>query len=177
MFRKLWIVFSILLMGSGLVFSADPEVVSSVDLNLYQGKWYEIARFPNAFQSQGSRNVIANYTIRSDGLIGVDNSCLEKNGTVSRVNGVARIDDQKTRAKLGVSFFDILGYRPIWGDYWILGLGKNYSYSVVGDRSRKYAWILSRTPKLPDRELAEARAVLDRNGYDSKRLEYTIQVE
>jgi lipocalin len=40
---------------------AELEVVPSVDLNRYAGKWYEIARLPNRFQNQCAGNVTANY--------------------------------------------------------------------------------------------------------------------
>jgi apolipoprotein D and lipocalin family protein len=46
-------------------------------------------------------------------------------------------------AKLRVSFF-----RPIYGDYWILDLDPDYRWVLVGEPSRKYAWILARAPDL-----------------------------
>jgi apolipoprotein D and lipocalin family protein len=156
---------------SALIFAADPVTVERVDLSRYVGQWYEVARLPNAFEDENSVNLNALYTLNSDGTIRVENRCY-LNGKLQKVIGLARVDDPKTNAKLGVSFFDVLGFRPVWGDYWILGLGANYTYSVVGDRSRKFAWILSRTPVLAPALMAEAKAVLARNGYDVSRLIY-----
>jgi apolipoprotein D and lipocalin family protein len=53
--------------------------------------------------------------------------------------------DKKTNAKIKVSFF-----WPFSGDYWIIDLEENYEYAVVGHPSRKYLWILSRTPEMDD---------------------------
>ena len=36
----------------------------------------------------------------------------------------------------------------VWGDYWILALPTDYRYVVVGEPSRTYLWILSRTPRM-----------------------------
>ena len=56
------------------------------------------------------------------------------------------------------------------GDYWIIQLGEQYEYAVVGHPGRKYLWILSRTPKM---EPAMYEQICDRlieQGYDPKRL-------
>ena len=47
------------------------EVVQSVDLNRYVGRWYEIARLPNSFQKKCADAVTANYTKRAGGKIEV----------------------------------------------------------------------------------------------------------
>ncbi len=48
----------------------------------------------------------------------------------------------------------------VWGDYWIVALDGDYHWAVVGERSRKYLWIQSRTRTLGaavnNRLLAEA---------------------
>lgn len=151
------------------IYASDPATVQEVDLSKYLGKWHEIARLPNAFEAADAQEITATYSLNSDNTLRVENSCYV-NGKLEKVVGVARIEDPKSKAKLGVSFFDILGFRPIWGDYWILGLGPNYSYSVVGDRARKYAWILSRTPALGEKEMDEAITILKNNGFDVTRL-------
>ena len=65
------------------------------------------------------------------------------------------------------SFFRIFGIRPIWGAYWVLAIDADYAVAVVGDAKQKYAWILSRTPNLPEDRMQDAIAVLTRNGYDT----------
>ena len=81
-------------------------------------------------------------------------------------NAIARVADSGTNAKLQVSFFSLLGWRPIWGDYWVLALGPDYEYAVVGEPGRQYGWILARTPTLP----AATREAIDHqlrvHGYD-----------
>ena len=122
---------------------SELEVVSSVDLSRYVGRWYEIARLPNRFEKKCADSVTATYALRPDGKIEVVNRCRKSSGQYTTAKGKAKIVDKKTNAKLKVTFF-----WPFYGDYWILDLGSNYEYAVVGDPSREYLWILSRTPQI-----------------------------
>lgn len=124
------------------------QVVPYVDLKRYTGTWYEIARYPNRFQKNcfGSR---ATYRLRDDGRISVLNECFEGSplGESRQAKGTARIVDPATNARLKVSFF-----WPFSGDYWIIELGENYEYAVVGHPDRTYLWILSREKTMDDEQ-------------------------
>ncbi|MBN1783335.1 lipocalin family protein [bacterium] len=152
-----------------------PATVDTVDLNRYAGLWYEIAKIPNRFQKQCAGNTTAMYTLREDGGIDVVNRCGKENGDMSEARGVARIADPVTCAKLRVSFVSFLGWRPFWGNYWIIGLDGDYRWAVVGDPSRKYGWILSRTPQLAEADRHEANRILTEQGYDPGRFVDTDQ--
>jgi apolipoprotein D and lipocalin family protein len=156
---------------------SSPVTVNSVDLNRYTGLWYEIAKIPNRFQKNCSRNTTANYKLREDGRIDVTNKCIEENGDTNEVNGIAQIVDTASNAKLEVSFVRILGIQLFWGDYWIIGLDKDYKYAIVGTPSRKYGWILSRTPKLPSDTINNIFDILKKQGYNIKDFVMTPQTE
>lgn len=147
------------------------DVVESVDLGSYTGRWYEIARYPNSFE-RGCVGVTADYTLRQDGRINVLNTCVEGNfdGDVRTIQGIARVVDEETNAKLAVTFFG-----PFEGDYWILELGNDYEYAVVGDPSRKFLWILSREPILDGSLYDDIVSRLPEKGFDPERLEVVLQ--
>ncbi|MDJ0764987.1 MAG: lipocalin family protein [Myxococcota bacterium] len=147
------------------------QTVSKVDLLRYTGTWFEIASYPQRFQ-EGCTGTTAIYTLREDGEIGVVNRCRKGSlqGKVDSAEGRARVVDETTNAKLEVTFF-----WPFWGDYWIIDLGENYEYAVVGHPGRDYLWILSRTPTMDD---AVYKGILDRlqvKGYQLDRLRKTQQ--
>ena len=119
------------------------EVVPHVELEKYLGKWYEIAHLPAKFE-EGCNETTATYTLSKDGSISVLNQST-KNGKIKQAKGKAKVVDKNSNAKLKVTFF-----WPFYGDYWIIKLGNDYDYSVVGTPNRKYLWILSRTPHLDD---------------------------
>jgi apolipoprotein D and lipocalin family protein len=85
--------------------------------------------------------------LRQDGKIDVINQCTKgtQGSELSSVQGTAWVVDTKTNAKLRVRFF-----WPFTGDYWIIDLGENYEYAVVGHPSRSYLWILSRKPEMEE---------------------------
>jgi apolipoprotein D and lipocalin family protein len=141
-------------------------VVPRVDLARYLGTWHEIARYPNRFQ-EGCYASTATYTLRDDGRIDVLNQCREggPDGSVRSAKGIAKIVDGETNAKLRVSFF-----RPFYGDYWIIDLGPEYEYAAVGHPSRRYLWILSRTPTMEESTYREILGRLADLGYEPQRL-------
>ena len=117
----------------------DNSVIDHVDLNRYLGSWYEIARFDHGFE-RGMYATKAHYTLKEDGSIEVVNSGY-KNGKFKQSVGKAKLTD--TPALLRVSFFG-----PFYSDYRILMLDPDYQYALVGSKSQKYLWILSRTPEM-----------------------------
>lgn len=140
------------------------RTVGSLDINRYEGLWYEIARYENSFE-RGMTRVTATYTLCSDGRIRVENAGY-KNGVRKRAVGRAYCPDIREPGKLKVSFF-------LWfySDYYVLELDEeNYSYALVGSSSDKYLWILSRTPSLSPRITDRLLSLAKSRGYDVSRL-------
>ena len=145
------------------------QVVPHVDLKRYVGTWYEIARFPHRFQ-EGCAESSATYTLLEGGKVGVLNQCLKgPERKLSSAKGKAWVVDKETNAKLRVSFF-----WPFSGDYWIIDLGENYEYAVVGHPSRKYLWILSRTPQIDEGLYQRILDNLQKQSYDVSKLIRTV---
>ncbi len=149
----------------------ELETVAHVDLNRYIGLWYEVVRLPQRFEKDCT-GVTASYALRDDGKISVENRCrkFSLDGEEKIARGKAKIEDTTTQAKLKVSFF-----WPFWGDYWILELGENYEYAVVGAPDRESLWILSRTPKMDERLIQEILSRRALQGFDVTKIERTIQ--
>jgi apolipoprotein D and lipocalin family protein len=176
---QFWVVGSLVLLLQGsLVPGASAsgelpplEVVPHLDLQRYLGKWYEVAAIPQSFQKNCVATT-ATYSLRSDGKIDVLNECrkFEFDGKLSRAHGKAWIPNPEQPAKLLVQFF-----WPFRGDYWVIELGDNYEYAVVGHPSRDYLWILSRTAQMDPLKIEEIYGRLSRVGYDLSRIQTTLQ--
>lgn len=138
-----------LLLLSLFVASAHAEeelkTVALLDINRYMGTWHEIARFPNKHQEKCIKTQ-AVYSLGNDNEISIKNSCTLADGSTKEVQGIGRIKDPATRAKLEVNFIPRwlrwLGLG--WGKYWVIELDPNYQYVVVSEPKREYLWILSR---------------------------------
>jgi apolipoprotein D and lipocalin family protein len=142
--------------------------VQYVELDKYLGRWYEIAAFPQSFE-RGCSHTYAEYSLNNDGSIHVKNTCI-KDGKVKVANGKATVTDTKTNAKLTVQFF-----WPFKGKYWIIGLGHDYSYALVGHPNRKYLWILGRKPIMDSQTYNHLVALAAGKGFDVRNLVRTAQ--
>jgi len=142
--------------------SAIPEPAKSVDLNRYLGRWYEIGRYEAKFQKD-CEAVSADYSLNENGTIKVINTCRKNSvdGKLTTATGKAKIVDSVSGAKLKVSFFG-----PFYGDYWVLDHGDDYQWSIVGEPSGRYLWILSRDPRPPEAVKTMLRRRVEELGYD-----------
>jgi apolipoprotein D and lipocalin family protein len=169
--HRITFLFSVLVGALALAGATTPlRTVERVDLNRYVGKWYEIARYPNRFENSCDRDVTAEYSRRNDGKIRVLNSCVTAAGKLKRAEGTAIVVDTQTNAQLKVTFF-----WPFYGKYWVIDLGPNYEYAVVGEPSRKYLWILSRSPKLPEATYHDILQRIAQQSYETAKLVPTRQ--
>ncbi|QSZ42157.1 hypothetical protein GJV85_08540 [Sulfurimonas aquatica] len=146
---------------------APLQTVEKVNIDSYLGTWYEIARYEHFFE-KGCTNARATYSLKDDGDINVLNECI-KEGKLSQANGVAYATDE-SNSKLKVSFF-----RPFYGNYWILMLGDEYEYALIGDPSREYLWILSRENKISQELKSSILSKLPEFGYTQDKLLWTEQ--
>ena len=153
----------------GLAQSREPA--RAVDLNRYLGRWYEQGRYEQWFQ-RDCEGVTADYALQGDGKIRVVNACRQGavNGPVKTAEATARVVEGSGGAKLKVSFFWL-----VEGDYWVLDHAPDYSWSIVGDGSGKYLWLLTRARTITDERYRQLTARAASFGYDIARVRRTAQ--
>ena len=158
---------------SGPLSGAAPRVAvepaKPVDLSRYAGRWHEQGRY-EAFFQRGCEGVTADYSPLPDGRIKVVNACREGSpqGRLSSIEGVATPVAGSRGAKLKVSFFG-----PFAGDYWVLDRAPDYSWSIVGDGSGRYLWLLTRQARPGEAAYRALLARAGRLGYDVTRVRRT----
>jgi apolipoprotein D and lipocalin family protein len=153
-FRSVALVLLALVAGACATRPVAPlPTVDAVDLNRYAGTWHEIALLPNRFQSMCAADTQAHYRLDGD-VVRVTNRCRKANGEIEEATGIAKVVEGSNGARLRVNFF-----RPFYGDYWVLALDRDYRWVLVGEPSRKYAWVLARDPVM---DAATLDATLDR---------------
>ena len=165
--EKFYIIVFITL---GLIISqsvmAQRPYVKNFDLNRYLGTWYEIARFPHSFEKD-LVGVTANYTVRADDKVRVENAGYKGtlDGKRDVAVGKAKLAGNPDEGHLKVSFFLFF-----YADYFIMDMDPDYKWALVGSKSDKYLWILSRAPFMEeetyDMILDKARSL----GYDLTKL-------
>lgn len=145
--------------------------VPHVDLERYVGLWYQVAGYPFG-PSRGLVGITAEYTLLEDGTVRVVNRGFEGgfDGPLDEIEGIARVVDTETNAKLAVSFPSVLG-GLFEGAYWIITLDEtDYQYAVVSDPLRFTLFILSRTPEMAPGQLDAIIADLAGRGFNPERI-------
>ncbi|MGJ0507380.1 MAG: lipocalin family protein [Methylocystis sp.] len=148
-----------------------PQPATSVELNRYLGRWYELGSYPAPFQ-EGCSATHADYSLNTDGSIRVLNSCRKGglSGKEEIAEGRAEVVGGSNNTKLRVSFFC-----PFYGDYWVLDHAPDYSWSIVGEPSGRYLWLLSRSAHPSKSTLKRIEGRAREMGYDMKLLRWTEQ--
>ncbi|MBT9474054.1 MAG: lipocalin family protein [Pseudomonadota bacterium] len=149
-----------------------PPPAKSVDLLRYKGLWHEFARYENAFEDD-CEGVTAEYTPRADGDLSVKNTCREAtlNGPLKVSEGYARPAGDPRGGKLKVSFFG----PALMTNYWVLDRADDYSWAIVGEKSGRFLWILTREARPSAQRRIELIARAKSLGYDTDMLRYTEQ--
>jgi apolipoprotein D and lipocalin family protein len=147
-------------------------VASNFDLTRFQGHCYEIARIPRDYDLD-CHDTVADYRLTTQRELEMHHSCFigSGSGTTNEQNfqAVASVDDASAPAKLTLQ---IGGYAA---SYWVLDVGEDYEYAVIGHPSRTMLWILSRTPDLDRSRYDHALSLATGRGFDVSQLQKTPQ--
>lgn len=125
---------------TGHAVAAEPvRAVETLDIDRYAGQWHEIAHLPVSFQKKCTGDITAQYSLHSEGRIGVVNRCRVADGTLIEAQGTARAV-AGAPGQLQVRFApDWLAWVPwVWADYWVIALDPDYQWAVVGEPDRRY---------------------------------------
>lgn len=147
------------------------QTVSFVDLDRYTGKWYEVARLPARFQ-RDCIGATADYELTGADELSVVNTCYPREGRTRTIRGQAKVH-RGNSARLKVTFDSLFFKLFSWlikADYWIIDLAEDYSYAVVATPNRKYLWILSRKPELPEDLYQRLIERIEAQGFDTERI-------
>ena len=159
--------------------AALPPVntVASLDVPRYMGTWYEIAKFPNRFQTKCVANTRAQYLAQADGSVQVLNSCTTTDGSTIDALGQAKQVGSSTSPKRQVRFAPAwLSWLPmVWGDYWLIDLDTDYQLAAVSDAKREYLWVLSRTPQVNPKAYDALATRLQAQHFEVQKLDRTPQ--
>ncbi|XP_069190559.1 apolipoprotein D-like isoform X3 [Procambarus clarkii] len=156
-------------------------VIRNFNIHQYLGRWYEIERFFNPFQSGDC--VTADYDLLPNGSVSVVNTQLVK-GRLDSLSGIGTPGPDPTEGKLVVNFPDspvgsfttdgLPNYNVVITDY------VNYAvvYSCVSfapGSNYEFSWILSRYPTVPQNFLNQLKEWLKAVNVDSSQYMPTKQ--
>lgn len=162
------LLFGMLL--AGCYESEALEVAKNVDLERLEGRWYEIAKLPRHPQRACTRTTVT-YERRSSDEFRMLTDCQSPNepGGVAHAEAKLIVPDRAEPAKLALDF----GFHK--GEHWIVEVGADHHYLVIGHPTRQYLWILSRQHSLDEQSLDGAIERAGEQQFPVENLEFTEQ--
>lgn len=142
--------------------SKPMKTVDYVDLPRFMGDWYVLAHIP-ASTERDAFNAIESYELGEGNKINTTYTFNKGgfDGERKEMNPTGFVKDTDSNADWRMQFF-----WPIRLEYLIVHLDEGYTQTIIGRSKRDYAWIMARTPSLPDGELDALIAKLGELGYD-----------
>ncbi len=159
-------------LGGCETMSKEPlKTVDFVEIPKFMGRWYVIANIPT-FLEKGAHNATESYRLRDDEAIDVTFKFNKDSfdGPVKEFHPKGFIYDKKTNAEWRMRFI-----WPFLADYLIIDLAPDYSLTVIGVPSRKYVWMMARTPKIDEALYQQTLQKIAAMGFDIAKVEKVPQ--
>jgi apolipoprotein D and lipocalin family protein len=151
-------------LAASAVLTAGPAAAQSrdVDLDRFDGRWFEIARNPNDVQKDCRRAQIdLTPQARADRYDLLVTCTRRADGRVETLRANARVTDTATNAKFRFTLTGLLSFGGLAGqNYWVWDHAPDYSWAIMGlpDRSGWWIWNRSQSPSEATRSRLLARA-------------------
>lgn len=154
--------------GLGQTVTAVPKL----DLNRYMGSWYEIARLPDKKEKQCVGGALVLYAAgEKAGRFQVVSSCQTKGNNVEARNASGKVADKAGDGQLKISYL-----WPFSQKYWVLAVGPEYEWALVGSPDHKTLWILSRTEKMAPEVLLDLEGRAATAGFNRSKIVMVVRV-
>lgn len=167
--RRIGMLMMGLLLGGCAHWGAQPpQSAGRLDLERYEGTWYELARLPMYFQRRCLESE-AHYRLQESGELAVLNRCRTAEGEWIEARGKAWPQEKGRNDRLWVRFdntFSRLFPFLTKGDYWVLYVDPTYRLALVGSPDRDYLWLLARDPQVSPEQRERLLTVARQQGYD-----------
>jgi len=151
---------------------ASVEPTHRIEINQMMGRWYEVARVPNALQ-KGCQAGASDWTAQPRGFA-VIQSCRKggPGGPLSVWKARATVADPSTNAKLTMTFFGGM----VSQNYVVVDHRPDQGWLVLATANGKYLWLMSQRPTLSAVVKSQAVARIRQLGFDVGRLEFPVPV-
>jgi len=154
-----------LLLGVSSAWGQSAAPVAKLELKQLTGAWYEIAHLPVKQEKHCVADGRLLYALGDKpGRFQMVSSCRMKDGYIDVRNSNGRVADKSGDGKLKVATL-----WPLSRKYWVLALGPENGWALVGTPNHKSLWILSRTEMKPEL-LDQVKSKASSEGYDLGKL-------
>ncbi len=137
-----------------------------VDIERFMGRWYVLAHIPiDTFLASeaDAYNAIEEYRLADDGSIATTFTFRDGgfDGPLETLEPTGFVHDQTNKSEWRMQFV-----WPFKAAYLIVYLDDAYERTIIGVPDRAHAWIMARSPDIPESEYQALVEELRRLGYD-----------
>ena len=130
------------------------------------GAWHVIGR-TDTFLERGYVDEVDSYAPGTEPA-GIDVTFTYRKGSLDAPLKTKHIKgevvDTKSNARWKVSLFP-----PFSSAYLIMAISPDYQWTAIAHPSRKYGWIMSRKPSMPEAEYRHVLSLFQQQGYDTSK--------
>jgi apolipoprotein D and lipocalin family protein len=163
----------------------DPlPTVTRFELARFAGTWHELARLPEHKKDRGARDVTLDIALAEDDAAAPGRALLHRrwvrdDGTVAEAQGQLRTPDPHLPGELELSTAPkpLRAWPGAWNDFWVLQVDDDYRLALVGTPDREQLWLLSREASAPATDIEAMKALAQRHGFDTTRLEVVLHTD
>lgn len=164
--RVLFLPFlALCLFAIGCTTHSPIRTEPAVDLKRFMGDWYVIGGIMTPFENE-AYNPVESYAMNEDGTIATtfrfNKGALD--GPVKTYQPKGFIRDTESNAIWKMQFI-----WPFKADYRVIYVEPDYTQTAVGRNRRDYAWIMARTPQIPEADYEALVNLLVEEGYERKK--------
>lgn len=144
------------------------QSVPRLELSKMMGRWYEVARTPNALQRNCQAG--ASEWTPAQGGFAVVQSCHKggPDGPLAQWKAKATVADSTSNARFKMAFFGGV----VSQDYVVLEHRVEQGWLILATANGKYLWLMSQRPTLAAAVRAQAVQRIRQLGFDPARLEF-----
>jgi len=143
-----------------------------INYELYQGKWYEIARLPNSFE-EGLVCITMTYAYRDEGIMTVVSSGKNKSNPndIKSFTAKAWIPDENEPQKIKIQIV-----WPVAFDFILIHIDEEKGHAIIGSPHKQKLWILSRQPMINESDMSDLKSISEKKQYDVEKLVFVDQI-
>ncbi|QQQ00862.1 lipocalin family protein [Lysobacter enzymogenes] len=161
--RFLAVLILIPALGSCASQARPMPPVESVDLPRFMGDWYVIAHIPSRPEREAF-DAVESYRLDEKGRV-LTTFTFRKgshDAPIETMHPTGFVKPGTGNAVWGMQFI-----WPIKAEYVIAYLDENYTRTIVARSKRDYAWIMARSPQIPEQDYAQLVERLRELGYST----------
>ncbi|HEY1460621.1 MAG TPA: lipocalin family protein [Casimicrobiaceae bacterium] len=161
-----WVLLTAVLGWTAPAHALTP--IPDFDLNLYAGKWYEIASIPGFLQNRCARDTEVEYTAAENGALAARTRCTRADGSSDISESRVRTLDPAVPGALKITTVNFLGvwWYPFGRESIVIAVGPEYRWVALGHPSLRYGRIIAREPMLADDAMRIAAGALGGQQFD-----------